>query len=109
MVWAKNDGSVPQCPVCYSNMIYRDSRKRISKSGGGKTQWFSIRRFRCRFCNKLHTELPIGLIPHKHYCADIINGVIDGKITSDIQEYEDYPCCATMQQWINDAGKLRKK
>ena len=109
MFLAKNDRSIPQCPVCHADMFYRDSRNRISKSGGGKIQWLKIRRFRCRFCNKLHTELPISLIPHKHYRADIIMGVIDRKITPDIREYEDYPCCATMQHWISEARKLREK
>ena len=46
--------------------------------------------------------LPDEFFPYKQYSAEIINGVLDGSITSDTLEYEDYPCEATMHRWLNE-------
>lgn len=51
---SKGNNSVPQC---HAGIFYRDSRRRILKLAGGEKQWLVVRRFRCRFCNKLHTEM----------------------------------------------------
>ncbi|SHJ14753.1 hypothetical protein SAMN02745229_04150, partial [Butyrivibrio fibrisolvens DSM 3071] len=47
-----------------------------------------------------HTELPDCLVPYKHYDSEIITGVIDGIVTSDDEDSEDYPCEETMKRWI---------
>lgn len=59
-----------------------------------------IRRLRCPKCCKLHVELPACLVPHKHYDAEVISGVIDGVVTPNDQDSEDYPCSMTMRRWI---------
>ena len=43
--------------------------------------------------------LPDFLAPHKHYDIDIITGVLNGEITSDLLAFEDYPCERTMERW----------
>ena len=88
------------CPCCGETLRYRDSRKRIRKLGGGKAEYLLIRRLFCDHCRRLHVELPDCLVPHKHYDARLIADVLDGEITQDSLEYEDYPCAATMQRWI---------
>lgn len=70
------------------------------KTEGGCKQWLLIRRFKCSSCNALHNEIPDCLVPYKHYRSDIISGVIDGVITSDDLESEDYPCMDTMMLWL---------
>ncbi len=37
--------------------------------------------------------------PHKHYEVEVIEGVVDGVITQDDLESEDYPCARTMERW----------
>ena len=63
-------------------------------------RWLMVRRFRCSSCHALHTELPDCLIPYKHYQTEIISGVIDGVVTQDDLECEDYPCFDTMRLWM---------
>lgn len=90
---------IPDCPTCGGNLVYRDRRKRVHRKAGGKKEYLQIRRFRCEKCGRYHEELPDFLLPYKHYDAEIICDVIDGKITEDNLEYEDYPCAATMRRW----------
>lgn len=91
---------MPPCPFCRADLSYRDSRRRVSKLEGGVKRWLVIRRFRCRSCQTLHTELPDCLAPYKHYQTEIISGVVDGVITQDDLESEDYPCLDTMRLWL---------
>lgn len=39
------------------------------------------------------------LVPYKHYEAEIISGVLDGTVTQDDTDSEDYPCAGTMKRW----------
>lgn len=66
--------------------------------GGNKT-FLKVRRFKCIECNKIHRELPEFIFEYKHYEAEIINGVMEGYITSDSIDYEDYPSEITMERW----------
>lgn len=81
-------------------MNYRDSRKRIRRKEGGGVEHLLVRRLRCPKCRKLHVELPDCLVPHKHYDAEVISGVIDGIVTPDDLDSEDCPCAMTMRRWI---------
>ncbi len=47
----------------------------------------------------LHNELPDCLVPHKHYEAEVISGVIDGTVTDEDLDSEDYPSRMTMDRW----------
>lgn len=81
-------------------MNYRDSRKRIRRKEGGGVEHLLVRRLRCSKCRKLHVELPDCLVPHKHYDAEVISGVIEGIVTPDDLDSEDRPCAMTMCRWI---------
>lgn len=89
----------PICPDCQSLMQYRDCRQRhIRKQGGGK-HWGRVRRYLCKHCHRLHTELPTNLSPYKHYDAEIIGDVIEDVVSSDDEGFENYPCAVTMERW----------
>jgi len=88
------------CPACGGELHYRDRRKRVHRLAGGRKEYYLIRRLYCRHCRRLHAELPDCMVPHKHYDAEIIADVLDGKVTQDSLECEDYPCAVTMARWI---------
>ena len=80
-------------------MKYRDSLKRDEKKAGGKIQSYLISRYHCKPCGHTFRVLPDFLAPFKHYNVGIIMDVVDGNITSDDLEYENYPCEKTMWRW----------
>ena len=65
----------------------------------GEKRVCSIRRLKCERCQRLHSELPDVMTPHKHYATEIIENVVDGVSTPDDLSTEDYPCERTMQRW----------
>lgn len=67
----------------------------------GEKRFIYMERLKCtnEGCRRLHNALPDKLVPHKHYAAEIISGVLDDVITTDDLEDEDYPCEATMLRW----------
>lgn len=87
------------CPECSGELSYRDSRLRICRTYGGETFHIQIRRLKCHRCHRLHNELPNILVPHKHYCAEVIEDVVDEVVTPEDVVVEDYPCAATMERW----------
>lgn len=95
-----NNDPAPPCPECRSSLAYRDSRKRILRYEGGIRQWVMIRRFKCCQCGRLHNELPDCMVAYKHYHAEVISGVLDGVVSSEDLESEEYPCAETMRLWI---------
>ncbi len=80
-------------------MTYRDSLTRSERKAGGELQTYLISRYHCEPCNHTFRVLPDSLAPFKHYNVDIIMKAVDGKITSDDLEYENYPCEKTMRRW----------
>lgn len=96
---------VPGCPCCGGELRYRDSRLRIRKHEGGSKDYLNIRRFRCTSCLRYHNELPDILLPYKHYESEIISGVIDGIVTPDDRDSEDYPAVSTMMYWLQWFGR----
>lgn len=87
------------CPSCGGELRYYDKVKRILRMKGGHKTFLYVRRFRCTKCSKVHRELPEFIFEYKHYDSEIINGVIDGYITSNTYGYEDYPSEMTMRRW----------
>ena len=81
--------------------MHRDHKLRIMKLEGGERKFLQIERMQCtnNSCGRIHHALPDCLAPYKHYAAEIIAGVLDGVITPDDAEDEDYPCEATMLRW----------
>ena len=71
------------------------------KLEGGERKFLQIERMQCtnNSCGRIHHALPDCLAPYKHYAAEIIAGVLDGIVTPDDTEDEDYPCEATMLRW----------
>ncbi len=87
------------CPICGGYLKYYDNTKRILKTKNRKTSYIKIRRFKCVKCYKLHREIPEEVFPYKHYEMEIIIGVLEGLITSEVLGFEDYPCETTMLRW----------
>lgn len=88
------------CPVCKNGHLHpRDIRKRCHKLAGGVREWYIIRRLKCGECGRLHNELPDCLVPYKHYDAQLIEDVVDGTVSEEDPETEDYPCENTMKHW----------
>lgn len=89
------------CPCCGGRLKYRDYRLRVHKTAGGKKEWYLIRRLKCtnEKCKRLHNELPDCMFPYKHYDAGLIEDVVDGVVSEDDMETEDYPCIGTLKHW----------
>lgn len=94
------------CPDCGGGLKYYDSVKRIIRTRGRNTKKIVIRRLRCPKCRKIHRELPNDILPYKQYETEIIQGVLDGFITTETFGYEDYPCEMTMIRWIAQKASL---
>lgn len=94
------------CPDCGGVLKHYDSVQRVVRTKRRGTKRVKIRRMRCPACGKLHRELPDDILPHKQYEAEIINGVLEGLITSDTLGYEDYPCEMTMIRWKSQKLQL---
>lgn len=60
-------------------MKVRDSKHRKVRDESGVEYNFSLRRFRCNNCRKLHTEIPDCIIPYKQYSQKVLNDVLGGK------------------------------
>ncbi len=95
----------PCCPYCGALLEFEDHVKRYRRLAGGEKEWYWIERRSCAACCCLHRILPDFLAPHKHYDIDIITGILNGEITSDLLAFEDYPCERTMERW-NDFVKV---
>lgn len=112
----ESSAAVPPCPKCKGDLKPKDRRMRIRKKEGGSSERLSIRRFECSQCQSCHNELPDCLVPYKHYETEVISGVLDGVITPEDKDAEDYPCTQTMRRWFswfkgnraNIEGHLRK-
>lgn len=84
------------CESCGSDLKYYDKVSRMVRTKNRKASIITVKRFKCPVCNCIHRNLPNNIFPYKQYDARIITGVIEGKITSDMIDYEDYPCEMTM-------------
>ena len=91
--------NISACPDCGGYLKYYDKVSRIVRTKGGIKHWTKVKRYKCIVCRKLHRVLPDYIFPYKHYSADIITGVLNGTITTDNLEFEDYPSEITMKRW----------
>lgn len=96
------------CPICGGTLKYYDSVPRIVRTKKRNTQWVTIRRLKCRGCKSIHRELPTEIVQNKQYSSDIISGVINGWINSDMIGFEEYPCEATMKHWIQTISNIKE-
>mgnify|MGYP007056188598 FL=1 len=74
-----SNGEEPSCPVCGSNLKYRDKVPRIMRGYNGKKAWVMIERRKCQNpdCKKLHRCLPSQLTRFKHFLTEIIENTVD--------------------------------
>lgn len=91
------------CSKCGAGTIYYDTVKRTVRTTYGKTYKTCVKRYICTKCRFIHRELPDYLVPYKQYEKPIIDGFILGNLSSDMLEYEDYPCSLTIQNWKKSA------
>jgi hypothetical protein len=87
------------CPNCGGGLKHYDTVQRIVLSKGRAARRVEMRRLRCAKCGGVHREFPDYILPYKQYESDIIQGVLEGLITSDTLGFEDYPCEMTMARW----------
>jgi len=88
-----------KCPDCGGKLKYYDTVKRVVLTKYRKRCELDIRRFKCTRCGRLHRGLPSCVLPYKQYEAEMIFGVREGLITSNVLGFEDYPCEMTMSRW----------
>lgn len=94
------------CESCGSDLKYYDKVSRMVRTKNRKASIITIKRFKCPVCNCIHRNLPNNIFPYKQYDARIITGVIEGKITSDMIDYEDYPCEMTMTKFVKEVTRM---
>lgn len=87
------------CPVCGGSLKLYDHVLRIVRKEKGVKEYVYIRRMQCMECGRVHRELPKSIIPYIQYDKSIVSGVLNGSITPDDLEYEDYPSEMTMSRW----------
>lgn len=87
------------CLKCGETARYYDTVKRTVRTAFGKSRKVYVERYICTKCKFIHRELPNFLSPYKQYEKTIINGFIFDTLSSDMLEYEDYPCSQTIRNW----------
>lgn len=66
------------CPLCCGSLFVRGSRRRKVKEVDGKVAIYRLKRFKCKKCGKMHTEIPDCIIPYKRYSAEVIETELTG-------------------------------
>ncbi len=87
------------CSRCGETAKYYDTVKRFVRVEYGEQRVLYVERYICVNCRFIHRNLPDTLLPYKHYEKHIIDGFIFGTLTSEMLEYEDYPCISTIKIW----------
>lgn len=87
------------CPDCGGVLVGYDHVFRTVKTKNGKKSRVRIFRFQCKSCGKVHRELPEDILPYKQYEKEIVEGVREGLISSEVLGFEDYPSESTMDRW----------
>lgn len=88
-----------ECPKCRKEARKYGTVKRIVRTKYRESEWVTIQRWQCKDCNYIWRELPDEIMPFKQYEREMIEGVREGLIDSDILGFEDYPSSMTMRRW----------
>ena len=80
-------------------MCKYDKVARIVKRKYGIKVRVKLIRLKCMECHSVHRCIPNYIFPYKHYEREIINGVLEGYISSSTFGFEDYPCEKTTERW----------
>ena len=100
--FVKEDTRYP-CPRCDDGVLEPfDHCKRIQKYEGGESKLFLIPRGQCanEGCGCTIRMLPIGFTPNKLYGTEVIEDVLDEKVTPNDDVSEAYPCPQTICNWL---------
>lgn len=92
-----------RCEKCNGRLRHHDVVWRIVRRKGGVKEKILVEKLKCENCGHTVRILPHDIYPHKHYEADIIEGVAEGLIDECTLGFEDYPSDMTMKRWR--AGK----
>ena len=92
-----------RCEKCNGRLRHHDVVWRIVRRKGGVKEKILVEKLKCENCGHTVRILPHDIYPHKHYEADIIEGVAEGLIDECTLGFEDYPSDMTMIRWR--AGK----
>lgn len=87
------------CKYCGGELLSRGCVKRLIRGENGSKTQILINRYSCKECGKWCRELPDNVVPFKQYTKDIIDGFVNGDLSNDDIEYEDYPCDMTQKRW----------
>jgi len=68
------------CPDCGIPLTGYDHRRRTVIDDKGDLCIYSLCRFYCRKCRRLHLALPEIMRPQKRYAAHVIGGAVEGSI-----------------------------
>lgn len=60
-------------------MKVRDSKRRKVKNEVGESFIFSLRRFYCGNCQRIHLEIPDCIVPYKQYSRQAIDNIVNEK------------------------------
>lgn len=88
-----------RCVKCGGETIRYGSASRIVRTKNRKTEKIRVQRFKCKVCGMIFRDLPENVVRFKQYERDVIEGVTEGLIDSDVLGFEDYPCEMTMRRW----------
>ncbi len=82
------------CPCCQGELGFIGSRKRIWIRSSGDTARLVIRRLQCKFCGRIHHELPNLLVPYKRHEAASIERAVTTPPAADVGVEE-----STLNRW----------
>lgn len=82
------------CPNCGGKLKFYDVAPRRVLEYEREASYISVRRLVCTNCKRVHRELPEGVLPYKHYSADVI-------FKSRLEFIDDYPCELTLKRWAS--------
>lgn len=73
------------CPCCGGNLFVHGTCKRHLKATGGNAI-LRLRVMECRRCGATHREMPEGLVPYKHYSAEMLCAIFSGYLPESQEE-----------------------
>ncbi len=87
------------CPYCGGISKFLCFVNRTVRSEYGEIKKIKVKRFKCGDCGKTFRDLPDYLSPYKQFRADIIDGFVEGNLSTSNLKYEDYPSEQTIKRW----------
>lgn len=88
-----------KCKYCGGETKHRDYANRTIRLPGWQKEVIEVERVICKDCGRIQRVDVDGIGFRKRYSDEVRRDVIDGIVTEDDLEYEDYPCAMTMKRW----------